>query len=289
MKKLFLIAVLALITGTAFGASLTDLQVSELAAETTGRSFTSGNSVILNIWNTESGIDAKVGVSYNTSGVATSIVFYQAGIPITGTRIASGTTVDTSNKSYDTIGEVVDAINADTSGYWKASVGRDAYRAMPSANISTRTDMVADSGVTANSVAGESESTAARIMLDESDADFMTCGIAAKDNTINRIKSIKHMVHGTGSMIARIYDGDTVIYRDDAESYAYYNTGNIEEAKQSGNTVNFAQYTNGKGIASSRGKSLVLRVDRATVTNPSNTASEEGELNITITYDQVVK
>ena len=274
MRKLFiLIAVLALFTGTAFAGNLNDLMTAEYAADTKGRSVVSDSSVVLNIWNITGSLSPKIGVSGNTG-----IVFYESGQVLTTNRIAGSTYVDTSNSSYDTIGEVVDAINADTTKIWKASVGRDAYRAMSSAALLGK-DVVA---------VGQTEDTTGTVELEIGEADFMTCGVGAKSNAVNRIKSIQHKVAGTGNVIVRIYDGDTLIYREDTSAGHYDDAGAAGLVGASPNTVNFGAITDGKGIAGSRGNGLVLRVDRTAISF-TDTEAETAEAQLQITYDQIVK
>ena len=266
MKKLLLVfAVLALFTGTAF-AGLTDLQVAELAADTKGHSVVSDDSVILKLWYTGDVTDGQ------SAGVSSNVVLllYDE---------SSSTSIATNDTSYDTLGELVDYIN-DSVTDWNATLGEDAYRSLSSQFLSPldKTD------------APSASSTAVEVKLDCSSADFITCGVSAVDNTLNRIKSVTHSVAGTGPITARLYSGstvtgDTVIWRKDIEATAY-NDGATSGA--SPNTTNFAEITAGRGISHVRGQPLVLRVDRTTI-NATNNDAKTAEVNLSITYDQVIK
>ena len=269
MKRLLLVfAVLALFNGTAFAGNLTDLQTAELAADAKGRSALSDNSVILKLWYVGDATDGQTaGVSSNTI-----LMLYDE---------SSSTSIDTLSPSYNTIGEVVDYINASVTD-WRAAIGNDAYRDMTSSYLLGQ-DITA---------APYTSNLAIEILLDCSSANFITCGISGLDNTLNRMKSITHRVAGTGSITARIFTGsaitgDTVIWRKDIGAAAY-NTDSTGVEGQSPDTVNFAIITNGKGVSGNRGQPLVCRIDRTTI-NATNTAAKTDEVSLSITYDQIVK
>lgn len=282
MNRIFvIIAVLVLCAGTAFAGNLNDLQTADLAANATARSRVSDSSVLIKIWNTNANTNpARVIVTNNTT-----LALIEAGTQMgTDTRFGTSfgymdsgsyTGIITSATTADTIGEVVDIINSDTSGYWKAAVGPDAYRAMSSKYLYPDGDT--------ESTAGSNEDQAAIISGDSSGSSSLTCGIAAKANTVNRIKSITHRLAESGNLQIAIYDGDTKIYRKDI-SRAVYNSASSTDPSPS--TVNFAAVTNGRGLASSKGNSLVVSASTGTL---GNTQYKLSDCNITIVYDQVVQ
>ena len=286
MNKLFvLIAVLVLLTGTAFAANLNDLQTAELVADTTGRYAISDSSVAFRIWHTDASLSAQVGISYNTAANAL-IIFYESNAPITdGSSRNMGTDgggrIFTGVASGDTIGEIVDLINNDSNSDWHAAVGPDAWKSMPS-------NYLLQAGTAS---AGTSKINPTYVYVNQTGVNMVTCGIEAQDNTVNRIKSITHGVAGTGSLRVQVYDGNSIIYRKQITRTAY-NSGSATTPSSVGaspDTINFAALTAGKGLAGKKGNSLVVAVSGDTTVPATTGASKIDESVVTITYDQVVK
>lgn len=271
--KLFVILISALLIALpAFCASREEWELAELLAQPQGRSRVSGNSVLFTIWYQDNSnvIDdyAQLGLSGSTAEYSFNL--YENGTIVAATRFASSDgSIDTTATAYDTIGELVEAINADTSGYWHASLGPDAYEDMPcdymmNKNV-TLTDTTDENEFTADPLwdTNVPESDAPEMRLSVDSARGMTCGVKSETSARIRLKFIEEST--TADLLPHwieVWSGDDIIYRRGftAAESCTRDEGNAEIASGSANirgqgdsstpnTVNLAEGHKGVGGA----------------------------------------
>lgn len=249
MKKLLIAVAILLMASSALAADANEGSTRESWAMGKGRAVVSDGSVVLRVWYAGSG-NATVGVSDTTTIILT--------------ENGTGTSVDTSSASYDTLGEA--AAYIDSLESWEASVGPDGYNGydpylLPSDQAS----------------AGTTEQSPTNIYNDASTAVELSVGVPATVGKFNRIKKLTHRVAGTGVVGIAIYDGDNAVWG------TYISSGNYNSATSSHaspNTVDFGA----KGISAAQGRSLVAVVSRATTLG--DTSNKLTDCNVSIEYDQ---
>jgi len=252
----------------------------EFSALTTGRSVASGESVLLKIWYAGTGANPSVGVSNST------INLYDDG--------ATDDSVDTSAGLYNTVGEVVDYIEA--SGDWRAQLGPDAYRDLQISTIGS--GLMASSGAAkgGNVYTSTSEADSVNIYLNNHTLAKMTCGVKADSGASIRLKSIDAQYAlsnlsspgysgGLGATIS-VFDGNTEIYKKFI-GRADFNTTNGNNS--SVNTIVFA----GDGLSTTKNKSLCVVVSASVVAGDTyckalcSDSTSQLTNQIAITYDKL--
>lgn len=243
MKKLFIVVAILLLAGSvlvadANAAAMDEGMTRQVWAQTKARAITSDSSVLFRVWYTGNEVNAAVGVSSD------SVMLYE------DVTTADYTEVNTSNSSYDTVGEIVDYINS-LSG-WKAEAGPDGYRAFS----------VAGSIITADyEAAPRNEPSAVGIKLDTGTAKHILCGVDPETNKFSRLKEFVSRVGGSGLVTIRIYDGDTNVWT------RYVTDTNYNSSTAYGSSASTVTFTTAgdKGLSAGMGNNLVVDVARTTV------------------------
>lgn len=271
IKFILILTVVLLIAIPAFGASLDQWMLAEYLAQPEGRSVASGTSVVLKLWFDD---DTNVNPNYAQIGVSsTTLNLYEAGAIVSTTRFGgSDGSIELTNGSYDTLGELITAINGDTSRYWNAKLGPDGFNSMKCIwmmpYIVEVNDDVNESEFTYYSIisANTVKSDAREFTLDPHLAHGMTCGVEAEADARVRLKLIEEST--TSSRMPHwieVYSGDDIIYRqgfgteesclrDDA--VAEIGGVNIHGDSSTPNTINLAD--GHKGVGGAKGKNLCV-------------------------------
>lgn len=254
MKKFFIVVAILLMAGSvlvadAFAADANEGTTREAWAMGKGRAVVSDSSAVLRVWYTGTGT-ATVGVSDTTALILT--------------ENGSGTTVDTSSTSYDTLKEIEAYI--DSLDSWEASIGPDGYGSYNPTLLAS-----------AQAAAGVNEQAPTYIYQDSSTSKDILVGVPATVGKFNRIKSFTNRVAGTGSLTLSVYDGDTKVWETVVGRTAY-NTAT--SPLTSPNTIDFGT----KGIAGGMGKSMVVKASCATTLG--DVSAKTADCNVAIEYDQ---
>lgn len=304
MRKLKLLVILVFVLSIAFpafGATVNEWQLAELLAQPQARSRISGNSVLFTVYYRDNTRSDPNYAEYGISGSTTAFIFnlYEAGaIPSTARFGGSDGAIDTADVNYDTIGELVDAINADTSGYWKAILGPDAYYDMPCEYMMNKlVDLVVGTEQTAfDSHTIVSANTAAanakEVRLDVGEAKGITCGVRAETDARVRLKEIhESTVSSKQPHWLEVYSGTDIIYRrgfTDAQScqrddaYAEAVSGGDTSTP---NTINLAE--GHRGVGSLKGENLCVFTRWNTLGTIRGDYNGSVTGNLSITYDVV--
>lgn len=254
MKKLLLIILaLGLMTAASYAADVDTGLVAQSYEMNYGRSVTASSSELVTIWHTggSNTINNGFGVSKLT------VVMYEAGIPITATRFQANADVDFNLLDVE---GVVSRINADTSGYFKAAIGRDATPGTSTANFRqgvlklgiARTE---DDAIDSGDVITETAANSLRLLA----------GFQGNDRTTLRLKQIHEHLEGTNNHLIRVWDDDEIIYRR-----TYQGANRYDDVTPL--TISFTDYGS-KGLAAHKGNSLVVESNwdsTVTVTNDWN-------------------
>lgn len=238
MKKLLLIILaLGLMTAVSFAADVDTGQVAQLYERNYGRSVTASTSELVTIWHTGGT------TSNNGFGVSDgTVVLYEDGIAITATRFQSAANIDYPRLDVE---GVVNRINADTSGYFKAAIGRDATPGTSTANFHTTWVNMGIAGTE------EAAIDSGNVVTEDSDrSQTLRAGFQGNDRTTLRLKQFNDTLQGTGDHAIRVWDGDECVYRRVYEGTAVYNTVTPL-------TVRFTDYGS-KGLSAHKGNSLVV-------------------------------
>ena len=253
----------------------------EYAAQSLACQATSGSSVLLDVYYNDGSstlaTDAQVGVSGCTTTLTLNL--YEAGAVVTtaarfGNRFNGA--IEIPNEQL-TIQDIVSAINNDTSGYWHAKVGRDAYPTMPAAYLVDRN--VVDANVPSG--------TPVELKVNPDRMGGISVGVDAEEDARIRLKKVSESTGtSTGNVCHWIdfYDGGTCVY---TYTCTQANTAVVSSTiyDTSTNTVDFTE-GGGKGLGTTPGNKLTVVVRYPT----SATLSMGGETdrasgNVSILYD----
>ena len=280
MKKILSILIVSLtICATAYGADVEAGTVAELYENPVGRSTIADKCELITIWYTGTAQNVRFGVSGNTViDGSKSIVFYEDGQEVTDTRWngAAYAHIAINKSTSDTVTLVVSDINSDSSGYWHAAIGRDA-----TPDTCTQFILPADTKVVSRTeVAAKADASV--VFEDTSYSKVMRCGLDPESNITYRLKGISQNVRGDGTssevgeaIYLKVWDGSDIVYRRlyDNDGYQSNNAG-----VGSSSTVSFCDY-GAKGLCGTKGKGLVVTVQRATVTG---TAEANASMSIIV-------
>lgn len=255
MRKLIIVlALLTLVCSISYAIDKDQAITNELAAQWKARSVTSDNSVLFKVWYVGTGAGPSVGVSDNV----TMLLYEDCG----STSVGAGT--------YTTLQDMVTYV--DDLASWEASLGPDGYGAQTS-NLLLGA---------ASAAAGGTESAAVNVELDCSTATYMTAGVAAKEGTINRIKSIDtSLASADDNITITLYDGDTAVWTKWISAAAYKST---TAGTASSNTVIFTTGPE-KGIAGAVGNEMCVVVDSDGAIDTDATAKAGNR--VVVIYDQL--
>ena len=158
---------------------------------------------------------------------------------------------------------VVSRINSDTSGFFKAAIGRDA-----TPNTSTnffqpnvlRLGIPQDeeTAIKADSVVREDANLSLRVLA----------GFQGNERTTLRLKQISEQVQGVGDHIIRVWDGSEIVWRRTYEGATFYTTPL---------TITFSDLGSG-GLSAHKGNSLVVE----SLWDSSITVTDEATTNLSI-------
>lgn len=255
MRKISFIAILVILISTAaFAADVETGQVATLYEKNYGRSVTGGTSELVTIWYTGNNRNSGFGISDDT------IVLYESGIPITATRFDSA-----ANVSLITHGDaesVVNAINSDTSGYFKAAIGRDATPNTTMAFVDTLRDLRLNIGRTEEKAIDNGD-----VIKEDANASLtLRAGFSADEQTTLRLKSIDSNIKGTGTHTIKVWDGSECVWRKTYGDVTAYNSATPL-------TANFTSQAGEKGLSCHKGNSLVVSAEW------SSDVDDSGETN----------
>lgn len=223
-------------TAVSFAADVETGLIAQAYERNYGRSVTAGTSELVTIWHT-GGTTSNNG--YGVSG--STIVLYEAGIPITATRFQSAANIDFHRLDVE---GVVGRINADTSGYFKAAIGRDATPGTSTYHFQT--------GVVNLGIASTEEDAIddGDVIKEDADASLtLRAGFQGNDRTTLRLKLLSEHFEGTNDHDIRIWDGDECVQRRGYDGNTYKAATPL--------TITFTDYGS-KGLSAHKGNSLVV-------------------------------
>lgn len=249
MKKLILVLFLSLFLAMpAFAASREEWELAEYLAQPQAKSVVSGNSVVFEVYyndNTQSRTDyAQIGVSDVTSAPVLNL--YEDGAVVSSTRFSAD---DGAIDLNVTLKKLASKINADTSGYWKASIGSDGWDSMD-------TKYILAIGKTDANVSKESP---VEFNLDNDELCAFSAGVKADTGARARLKYIEEATIATEMPHwIEVYSGDNCVYRHgftNAESAIYARSETLGE-EATPNVVNLAE--GHKGLGGNKDDNLVV-------------------------------
>ncbi len=273
MKKLLLsLFILTLLSLTAYGIDADSALVASLAENPQGRSVTYDQSELVTIWYKGGAHQGAVGVSGTTTVAGADehaghlyLTFYEDGQDIADTAalrfegaydaISICQQVTTAN----TVQSLVDSINADSEGTFKAAIGKDATPGTTTINIAT-----ADINYLVNTE-GLAKDEGDVLKMDTSSSHFMTCGFDPEPMNTYRLKRYEETCEGTGAHMIKVWDGSICVFRRGYSGPEQY-SGQGDVLTNSVNhgvtplTIDFGD----DGICSQKGKGLVVSSDWAT-------------------------
>lgn len=268
LLKIFAVLVLAyLIAIPAYAVSREDLETGVLLAQASpqGRSVISASSVLIKVWYSDgSSTNSNAGtvtISDNTAPLSAlpALSCDEVGGPparFNGTETGH---IYLNCTTGNTIQNVVDIINSDSSGYWHAEVGPDAYPDMPAFYLAA----------TSRTACNVGKSKAIELVLDAGEARYISCGVQAVNGSRIRLKKVYESTTGSkGPHWLEVYDGNTIIFRktftaaescirSSAQLNIMSNSNEIIGDSMTPNTVDLTD-ANGEGISSSPGKKLTV-------------------------------
>lgn len=259
MKKLILLLSIFLITSFAYAADVETGTVAELYEMPYGRSNIYDESELITVWYVGSSV-GQIGVSATTVGSDATLYFYEDGQVITATRFGGSATVDL---DANVASAIVSLINSDSSGYFKASLGRDATPGTSVASalylpVTTLASTEADAWTNADT----DVTPTTMIKEDSSNALNLRAGFPANSRKTYRLKQLDEVVSGTGTHSIEVWDGETCVWRREYSSTEeYYGRGTAGSAGYQPGvtplTISFTDFGS-KGLAAHKGNNLTV-------------------------------
>jgi len=259
IAKLFLIfaLVFSLFAPAAFGASFEDSVRNEFLAQPLGRTVTTGTSVVMTLTYDDGTSTLTNLAEAGTSSNSTVFNLYEVGQIVTATRFSGEDgAIDLTAAAYDTLGELIDAINSDTSGYWNAELGRDAHRDMASQHIFPK--------AATDAIVNAASPVEFFLFNDEARAYSAGAKGLGESNGWVRLKYVEESTTASkGPHWLEVYSDETVIYR---RGFTAAETCTRDQASEpigatgdtaSPNTISFSDSYN-KGVAVLPGENLVV-------------------------------
>lgn len=262
-KTLFLLIISLMTVSFCYAADVETGTVADLYEQSYGRSIVYDKSELLTVWYVGSA-NAEIGLSGNTSNNTHFLTFYEDGQAITATRFGGGATI--ALYTYNSAEKVASLINSDTSGYWKASIGRDATPGTSLANLVYLPPIGAlpASEKVAWENADNAVTPATTFLEDLSNSKILRCGFPANGRKTYRLKQFTESTNGVGAHTIKVWDGETCVYRRVyATSFDYsgsYAGGVSYYERVTPLTVTFGT----KGLSAHKGKNLTVTSEWAT-------------------------
>lgn len=285
MKRILLSLILALSFATvALAIDSETATVADLTENPYGRSVTYDESELITIWY-EGSSSGAVGLSGVTGKTGLMFVFYEDGQPITtGTRFGGYPTVSLCmvSATSDTVEEVVDLINSDTSDEFFASIGRDATPDMVTYNIIQNTLGVTTCQRTEEATLDEQDdgTTPNTVYVNDTSASLMmSAGFRPVDRKTYRLKRLEETAQGTGVHTIKVWDGSNIVYRRayiSAEQYTAENVTTANDFDRPGVTpltISFTDY-GAKGLSAHKGENLTVTSEWSSTMNGESVEDE---------------
>ena len=266
MKKYFnlLLAALILCAPMAYAADSETGIIAEAYENPQGRSVVFNQSELVTVWH-DSGTAAtngQIGVSGTTAGQNLNLVLYEGGQPITATRFGGFAQISVGfSSTCNTAKKIASLINSDTSGFFKASVGRDATPGTAVMHTGTQNISANLATTQRDAVNGQIENSANRFMLldDTSSSDRLIAGFRADPKSTYRLKQIEETAQGAGVHTISVWNNEERVYIRTYASKAAYAGTSMASDRTSGVTPLTIKFTDGlKGLAGTKGKNLTV-------------------------------
>ena len=268
MIKKLLITLSILLLATPLMAqdmSYDGLARAELLATPQGRYVAVSDSVVMTIWYNGSGGSPTIGVSSATG----DIYFRAGGAKPTIAQIDENSFLNVSETTGDTVGEVVDYINLETTGAWHAIEGPDATRGTA---IGWDAQMFNGINVT---TPGRSESGGTQITLNTPEVNYMTVGVSGHDGDVARITQFE------ASGDADLEQGLLEIWDDSGQLWGRNYEFPVCTPEISPTTVEFQE----PGLGGDWGENIVAVLAVMPGVNLTSDTTNEATGNVSIIYN----
>lgn len=262
MKKLLILLSILLIAPLAFADTPYDEAL--ILAVPQGRMNAVSDSTIISIWY-EGNNECLVGVSESTSDI---YLWESNAAATTIPQIRSTGFIDVSETSANTVGQVVDLINFDSNGDWKAIVGPDATR-----GTAIQIGYLNRLSVRAP---GVDEQNATEITYESSQARGIMTGVKSKEGAYARINSIN--VSGYSTSVDR---GILQVWDDNEQLYELSIPMASSQREVSPTTVEFPA----PGLGAGKGEGIVAVMHPLLGIGLNSSTSYDATGNVSIIYN----